>query len=81
MYTIYCVSCHGKKGDGNGHLAQTEKFVGIPNYKDRDITQGSIYHVLMYGKGLMGSHSSQLTIKERWQITQYVEKLREDLLK
>ena len=35
----------------------------------------------MYGKGLMGSHSSQLTIKERWQIVQYVEKLRADLLK
>ena len=22
MYTIYCVSCHGKKGDGNGYLSQ-----------------------------------------------------------
>lgn len=81
MYTIYCVSCHGKKGDGNGYLSQAEKFVGIPNYKDRDITDGSIYHVLMYGKNLMGSHSSQLTYKERWQIVQYVGKLRNDLLK
>ena len=81
MYTIYCVSCHGKKGDGNGYLSQAEKFVGIPNYKDRDITDGSIYHVLMYGKNLMGSHSSQLTYKERWQIVQYVGQLRNDLLK
>lgn len=81
MYTIYCVSCHGKKGAGNGYLVEAEKFLGIPNYKDRDITEGSIYHVLMYGKNLMGSHSSQLTIKERWQIIQYVEQLRGDLLK
>lgn len=81
MYTIYCVSCHGKKGDGQGYLATSEKFAGIPNYKDRDITEGSIYHVLMHGKNLMGSHSGQLTYKERWQIVQYVEVLRNDLLK
>ena len=81
MYTIYCASCHGKKGDGNGVLSQREKFEGIPNYKDRDINAGSIYHVIMYGKNLMGSHSSQLTYKERWQVVQYVEKLRTDLAK
>ncbi|CAI8158517.1 MAG: Uncharacterised protein [Polaribacter sp. SA4-10] len=81
MYTIYCISCHGKKGDGNGYLSQADKFIGIPSYKDRDITEGSIYHVLMHGKNLMGSHSSQLTYKERWQIVQYVEVLRTDLLK
>jgi mono/diheme cytochrome c family protein len=81
MYTIYCISCHGKKGDGNGYLSEADKFVGIPSYKDRDITEGSIYHVLMHGKNLMGSHSSQLTYNERWQIVQYVEVLRADLLK
>jgi len=81
MYGIYCATCHGKKGDGNGVLAQREKFLGIPNYKDRDINEGSIYHVIMHGKGLMGSHASQLTMKERWQIVQYVEQLRNDLLK
>ena len=26
MYTIYCASCHGDKGDGNGVLAQRENF-------------------------------------------------------
>lgn len=81
MYGIYCVSCHGKKGDGNGWLVQKEKIGGVPAYNDagRNINEGSIYHVLMYGKGIMGSHSSQLTHKERWQITQYVEKLKKDL--
>ena len=81
MYAIYCATCHGTKGDGNGYLSQADKFLGIPNYKDRDITEGSIYHVLIHGKNLMGSHSSQLTYKERWQIVQYVEVLRTNLLK
>lgn len=79
LYTIYCISCHGKKGDGNGVLSQREKFEGIPNYKDRDLVSGNIYHVIMHGKNLMGSHSSQLSYKERWQVVHYVEKLRSEL--
>ena len=59
MYSIYCVSCHGKKGDGNGYLSQAEKFIGIPSYKDRDITEGSIYHVIVHGKNLMGFYHAQ----------------------
>jgi len=81
LYGIYCVTCHGTKGDGQGPLVMNEKFLGIPSYKDRDITEGSIYHVLMYGRNLMGSHSSQLSATERWQVVHHVEQLRTDLLK
>ncbi|MCK5638488.1 MAG: cytochrome c [Flavobacteriaceae bacterium] len=80
-YDIYCAICHGKTGDGQGDLVKNEKFLGVPNYKDRDITQGSTYHVIMYGRNMMGSHASQLTDKERWEVVQYVDHLRADLLK
>lgn len=81
LYDIYCAVCHGKKGDGQGELVKREKFLGIPNYKDRDITEGSIYHVIMHGKNMMGSHASQLTEKERWLIVKHVQELRNNLLK
>ena len=81
LYNIYCAVCHGSKGDGQGILMKNEKFLGIPSYADRDISEGSIYHVLMYGKNLMGSHASQVDAKERWQISQYVISLREKLIK
>ena len=81
LYAVYCAVCHGSKGDGQGILMTREKFLGIPSYADRDITDGSIYHVLMYGKNLMGSHASQVDSKERWQISQYVLSLRENLIK
>ena len=81
LYGVYCAVCHGAKGDGQGILMKREKFLGIPSYADRDITDGSIYHVLMYGKNLMGSHASQVDANERWQISQYVMTLREDLVK
>jgi len=81
LYDIYCASCHGKKGDGNGVLSQREKFVGIPNYNTREITDGSIYHVIMHGRNMMGSHASQLQANERWQVVHYVQKLKKDLTK
>jgi len=81
MYEIYCSVCHGSKGDGNGILMEREKFLGIPSYADRDITEGSIYHVLMYGKNAMGSHAGQVNAKERWQIAQHVMLLRSNLIK
>jgi hypothetical protein len=80
-YKIYCSVCHGDAGDGMGTLVKNEKFLGVPNYKDREITEGSIYHVIMYGRNMMGSHASQITEKERWEVVQYVEHLRTELLK
>lgn len=79
IYAIYCTHCHGEKGDGQGILVKREKFLGIPNYADRDITEGSIFHVVTYGRNLMGSHASQVTPLERWEVAQYVLKLRREL--
>tara|TARA_A100001011_G_scaffold192644_1_gene201240 strand:- start:4538 stop:4990 length:453 start_codon:yes stop_codon:yes gene_type:complete len=81
LYLIYCAVCHGKKGDGQGILMTREKFLGVPSYADREITPGSIYHVLMYGKNAMGSHAGQVNAQERWQIAQHVMELRSRLVK
>ena len=81
LYGIYCALCHGKKGDGQGILMKREKFLGVPSYADRDISLGSIYHVLVYGRNAMGSHAGQLSIKERWQVAHYAMELRKELIK
>ncbi|MFZ8960198.1 MAG: c-type cytochrome [Flavobacteriaceae bacterium] len=81
LYGIYCAVCHGSKGDGQGILMTREKFLGVPSYADREITPGSIYHVLMYGKNAMGSHAGQVNATERWQIAQHVMELRSKLVK
>jgi mono/diheme cytochrome c family protein len=80
LYGIFCTHCHGEKGDGNGILMKREKFLGIPSYAAREITEGSVFHVITYGKNLMGPHAAQLTPEERWKVTQYVMKLRADLI-
>ena len=79
LFDIYCISCHGEKGDGKGKLVQREKFLGVPSYKDRAITVGSVFHVETYGLNAMGSHANQLSKKERWQVAEYVMKLKSEL--
>ncbi len=83
LYDIYCGICHGNQGKGQGTLVKNEKILGVPSYADaaRAITEGSIYHVIYYGRNAMGSYASQLNEEERWQVTAYVLKLKEDLTK
>jgi len=81
LYDIYCAICHGAKGDGQGTLVKREKILGVPTYADpaRNITVGSTYHVIYYGLNSMGSYANQLNYEERWQVSEYVMKLKEDL--
>lgn len=79
LYNIYCAICHGDNGNGQGTLATQGKFLGIPNYKDRVITEGSIFHVETYGINLMGSYANQLSKHERWLVAAYVINLKSQL--
>lgn len=86
-FTVFCSPCHGENGDGKGHLVQIEKFSGVPAYHGdqassrgglmKDLTEGKIYHTIMYGLNNMGSHASQLTPDQRWKVVMYVQQLQQ----
>lgn len=77
LYSIMCVHCHGEKGKGDGAISKNGHIQGIPDYtaKLKDLEEGKMFHSIHYGKGLMGSHASQMSQKERWQVIQYVQVL------
>ena len=79
LFEIYCATCHGNSGNGKGKLVEREKFLGVPSYKDRVITEGSIFFFFSYGLNSMGSHANQLSAQERWLVTDYVLKLKSEL--
>lgn len=77
-YEIFCDHCHGEKGDGGGTLVKKDLFLKPPSYNvgtTKDLSAGEIYYTIYYGKGMMGSHSSQITEEKRWKIVQYVQTL------
>lgn len=75
LYTYMCQHCHGEKGDGNGPMVASGAYAGVPAYADRSaLSDGQIFYSIYYGKGAMGSHSSQLNKKEIWTLVHYVRK-------
>ena len=76
LFTKFCVHCHGATGQGDGPVAA--KLPGAPPAYSgslKKLPEGKIFHSITYGKGLMGSHASQLTQEERWKLVHYVQKL------
>ncbi|MBC6399851.1 MAG: cytochrome c [Ekhidna sp.] len=76
LYDRFCEHCHGTKGNGDGLVA--EKYAGVANLNGAaylNITEGHIFHVITYGKGLMGAHGSQISAEDRWKIARYVKQM------
>ena len=77
IFSQMCTQCHGEEGNGDGAISRNGHIAGIPDYatKLKDLPEGKMYHTLQYGKGLMGSHASQLSQKERWLVIEYIKVL------
>jgi len=75
-YEIFCVTCHGASGDGNGVV----KPYGVlaASYHDdrlRNETDGYLYDVISNGKGLMYGLKDRMTPHERWAVVLYLRAL------
>lgn len=81
LYTIYCATCHGDKGDGLGYLVRDDGGVypvapaNLIDAKFVDTTVGALYYAIEYGKNAMGSYADKLSYKERWDVIHYVRSL------
>ena len=76
IYGKFCVHCHGEAGKGDGKVGL--KLPGAPPAYDgplKNLPEGKMFYTITYGKGLMGSHASQLNVEERWKVIYYVQKL------
>ncbi len=83
LYMIHCGICHGTALDGNGPLYASGKFAAMPaNLKSGSqylrMTQGRLYHAIVYGKNSMGSYASQLDTRQRWQVVAYIKKVQSE---
>ena len=85
LYTSFCAHCHGKKGLGKGSI-QNAIYGAVPSYADEtpnrrgnrsmsQLSEGHIYHTIMFGLNAMGPHSSLIRENDRWKIVAYVQTL------
>lgn len=77
VFAVYCISCHGEKGDGKGFLFTSGKYPFPPKTllsdKIRNAPAGEIYHVITVGFGVMPQHGSQVRPEDRWKVAMYVK--------
>jgi mono/diheme cytochrome c family protein len=79
LYNIYCGICHGPKLDGQGPLIASGKWAGVAaNLLDLSkfgravYSDGHVFHSITYGKNTMGGYASQLDVKQRWMIVNFI---------
>lgn len=79
-FETFCAPCHGVGGNGDGPvskrgipgfpIAGPESKPVVDGYKD-----GHIFHIITYGRGLMGSYASQISQADRWKIIHHLRGL------
>lgn len=82
LYLVQCGICHGTKLDGNGPLYSSGKFAAMPanllGEKYLAMSEGTMYHAILFGKNAMGSYASQLDTKQRWEVIAYIKKVQSE---
>lgn len=78
-YQIFCSSCHGLTGYGDGMVARRgfNKPAPASFHQDklRDAPVGHFFDVITNGWGAMPSHASQIPVADRWAIIAYIRAL------
>jgi mono/diheme cytochrome c family protein len=75
-YGIFCISCHGPAGDGQGHLYTSKRYpyppASLVSEKVKNLADGEIYHTITVGYGIMGAHGGMIRPEDRWKIILHI---------
>jgi mono/diheme cytochrome c family protein len=79
LFQINCVVCHGTGGKGDGPIASKllNKPFDLTSFPIHSITDGGIFFVISTGvPGKMPALNENLTVRERWDVVNYVRTLK-----
>lgn len=79
VYNVYCISCHGATGTGDGPVAKRgfPPPPPLPTGKSVQMKDGQLFHILTYGQGSMPSMAAQLSRDRRWDVINFVRSLQQ----
>lgn len=74
-YAIYCATCHGDAGKGDGPVGQ--KYVAPTDLSGEYVQKkadGEIYYTITYGGlAIMPSYGDSVAAQDRWHIVNYIK--------
>ncbi|HEX5003841.1 MAG TPA: cytochrome c [Gemmatimonadales bacterium] len=76
LYHTFCAVCHGVAGAGNGPVGPKVAAPSLLTPRAMAYTDGYIYSILRYGRGIMGKYGDKITEQnDRWQVVNYTRQL------
>jgi mono/diheme cytochrome c family protein len=75
LYHTFCSPCHGLVGAGDGLVGKKMAAPSLLTDRARGYTDGSIYSIIRYGRGVMPRYGDKVRGTMRWQIVNYVRQL------
>jgi mono/diheme cytochrome c family protein len=76
IYENVCITCHGPKGAGDGHVtALFPKPPSLMTQKVRDWPDGELFHRPMRGQNSMPSHARQIDTRDAWSVVHYIRQM------
>jgi mono/diheme cytochrome c family protein len=79
LFNIHCTACHGTEGRGNGPVAaflQNKKPIDLTGPIAQFLSDGAIFMTISNGTpGGMPALNENLTVRERWDVVNYVRQL------
>jgi len=75
LYHTYCAVCHGPVGAGDGLVGKKMAALSLLTDRARAYTDGYIYSIIRYGRGVMPRYGDKVPSELRWHVVNYVRQL------
>ncbi len=78
LYAIHCLMCHGENGQGNGTIAAflvQKKPANLTGELVQGKEDGTLFLTISNGFGVMPALNGNLTVRERWDVVNYLRTL------
>lgn len=79
LFSIHCQMCHGETGEGNGTISAfliQKKPANLTSDLVQNKDDGTLFLTLSNGFGLMPALNENLTVRERWDVVNYIRTLK-----
>jgi mono/diheme cytochrome c family protein len=79
IFKKLCWTCHGNTGKGDGPASKSlkPKPADFSSLDFNEQTDGAIFWKITEGRGNMASYKSSLSVKQRWQLVNYLRTLKQ----
>jgi mono/diheme cytochrome c family protein len=82
VYNVYCRTCHGEFGEGDGPVVGPDRYPAPPSLTSFTVTKypdGQIYHIITRGQDRMPSYAGLIPPADRWKAIWFVRALEKTL--